>query len=81
MSDWTIMNCVSAGNAKKTSGNDIRTAQPTRLGEGVCACMVSICIADKNIFHANFRVCGLVTMPSYYIVMKIILNKLQGMVL
>lgn len=29
MSDWTNVNCVQAGDAKKTSGNDIRAAQPT----------------------------------------------------
>lgn len=28
-SDWTNVNCVQAGDAKKTPGNDIRAAQPT----------------------------------------------------
>lgn len=33
MSGWTIVNCVPAGDAKKTSGNDIRTTQPTGSGK------------------------------------------------
>ena len=55
MSDWTNVNCVQAGDAKKTPGTDIRAAQPTGK-ESVHACMVSICIADKtNIVHVNFK--------------------------